>query len=168
MNSQSGLKSSKPSFEFRISSFDFALALLLFMGTTAYSRERPKEPQFRYAVGTENLIEGCKGTLELAAEVLNFKCPEGSISTPYASISLMQYRPDVSPKVRRMKLGWKVKPPSGIRKRNRYFTILYNEKGVTHAMVLEVSPEVMRPYLAELDLKTGKRVEVKGYEEYDQ
>jgi len=26
----------------------------------------------------------------------------------------------------------------------------------------------MRPYLAEVDLKAGKRVEVWGYEEYDQ
>lgn len=167
MNVQQRPESSKPSFELRISSFHLALALLLFMGTTAYARERSKEPPFRYAAGTENLVEGCKGTLELAADALSFRCSEGSISTAYASISLMQFRPDVSPKVRKMKLGWKVKPPSGIGKRKHYFTVLYTEKGVTHAMVLEVSPQVMRPYLAELDLKTGKRVEVKGYEEYE-
>jgi hypothetical protein len=33
-------------------------------------------------------------------------------------------------------------------------------------MVLEVRPVAMRPYLAEIDLKAGKRVEVEGYEEY--
>ncbi len=167
MNTRNGPEGSPPSFEFRISSFISVMALLLFVGAGAYSREKPKEPEFSYAGGTENVLEGCKGTLELTSEALTFKCAQFSITAPYTSVNLMQYRPDISGRVRKMRLRWKVKPPGGGGKRNRYFTVLYSEQGVTHAMVLEVSPQSMRPYLAEIDLKAGKGVEVKSYEEYD-
>ncbi len=144
-----------------------ALSALMIAVNSAYSREKPKGPQFKYAGGTENLLEGCEGNLELGPSALTFKCSGGSIAVPYPSISLMQYRPDVSRQVRKMKLKWKVKPPYGGGKKNRYFTFLYDDQGKTLAVVLEVSPEVMRPYLAEIDLKTGKRVEVKAFEQYD-
>lgn len=147
-------------------SLKLALTVLFFAGSAAYGRGEPKEPQFKYAAGTENVPEGCTGALELGSEALTFKCPQGSITIRYASINLMQYRPDVSRQVRRMKPKWKVRPPGGGGKRNRYFTVLYTQEGATHAVVLEVSPREMRPYLAEIDLKAGKRVEVKSYEEY--
>jgi hypothetical protein len=35
-------------------------------------------------------------------------------------------------------------------------------------VVLKVAPRRMRPYLAEIELKSGKRVEVMGYEEYQE
>ena len=82
----------------------------------------------------------------------------------------MQYRPDISRKVRRSKVQWKVMPPYGGGARNRYFAVIFDEddaKRPKHAIVLAVSPLAMRPYLAEIDLKSGKRVEVKGYEEYE-
>jgi hypothetical protein len=66
-----------------------------------------------------------------------------------------------------LKLNWKAKPRSGGSTRNHYFTIVFTGDGATHAIVLAVSPEVMRPYLAEIDLKAGHRVEVQSHEEYD-
>ncbi len=149
----------------------WVLAPLLVLVTSALGREQPQGPAFKYVGGTEKLEPACEGKLEVTSTALVFNCPKGSIAAPYDSIFLMQYRPDVSRKVWKMKLKWKVRPlvesPLVGKKRNRYFTILYTEKGATHAMILDVSANAMRPYLAEIDLKAGKRVEVKGYEEYD-
>ncbi len=82
----------------------------------------------------------------------------------------MQYRSDVSTKVRRLKVRWKVQPNYQFKflygKRNRFFSVVYRLGGATHVVVLQVSPEAMRPYLAEIDLKAEKRVEVQGYEDY--
>lgn len=148
-----------------------ALATLLAVASPAYGREKPTGPQFKYVGGTESIQELCEGNLELGSTALTFKCPAGSISVPYSSISLMQYRPDISRQVWRMKLKWKPRPavdtPIVGNRRNRYFTVLYTEQGATQAMVLDVASEVMRPYLAEIDLKAGKRVEVKNLEQYD-
>ncbi len=147
------------------------LTALIIAAGTIYSRESPQNPQFKYTGGTENIKDTCTGSLELGASALTFRCPRGSVAVPYSSITLMQYRPDVSRKIWKMKLKWKLRPslnsPLKGSKRNRYFTILYAGQETTRAMVLEVSPEAMRPYLAEIDLKSGKRVEVKSFEEYD-
>jgi hypothetical protein len=82
----------------------------------------------------------------------------------------MQYRNDVSRKVRKMKLKWKLRPnyvvPLLGGKRNRFFTVVFKVDGSTRAMVLRVSPDDMRPYLAEIDLKSTRRVEVRGYGDY--
>lgn len=151
----------------KVHKLGWALAALLIAASWAYGREKLKEALFKYAGGTENLPEACTGKLEVTSRALIFTCDKGSISVPYASISLMQYRPDVTRKIRKLKLKWKLKPPMGGGKQNRYFAVLYREQGATHVMVLEVPPLEMRPYLAEIDLKAGRRVEVKGYEEYD-
>ena len=102
---------------------------------------------------------------------MTFRCPTGSVSMPFASISLMQYRPDISRKIRKMKIKWRVKPqidaPILGGKKNRYFTIVYEEQGARRALVLDVPPDTMRPYLAEIDVKAEKRVEVKESEEYE-
>jgi len=137
------------------------------------AREHPAEPAFKYIGGTTELPEHCKGKLELSSQDLIFECPHGSLAIPYDSIRLMEYRPNISRKVRRMKPRWKVKPdvisPLFGRKGNRYFTIVYTEpeSSVTNALVLEVSPDAMRPYLAEIDLRVGYRVEVESFEDYD-
>lgn len=146
------------------------LVFILVLANTAYGREKGKDPFFQYVAGTENVLEGSRGNLEMGVSGLTFRTPDSSVLVPYSAIKLMQFRPDVSRKVRRSKVQWKVKPPSGGGKKNRYFAILFDEeesKRPKHAMVLKVSPEAMRPYLAEIDLKSGKRVEVKGYEEYE-
>jgi len=145
-------------------------ALLLATAAIVYGSEEGIEPQFKYAAGTESISEGCEGNLELATTGLTFRCPTGAVTASFSSITLMQYRNDVSRKVRKMKLKWKVKPnfivPLLGGKRNRYFTVVFKDDEATHAMVLRVSPHDMRPYLAEIDLKSTRRVEVQGYENY--
>lgn len=143
-------------------------ALLLSSAKVCGSNKKADEPQFKYAGGTETIREGCTGNVELTSETLTFRCPDGSLTAPYASISLLQYRNNVSRQVRKMKLHWKVRPAGGGGKRNRYFTIVYEEGGTNHAIVLEVTPQKMQPYLAEIDLKAGKRVEVQSHDEYYQ
>lgn len=150
-----------------------ALAALAGLAGLADGRERPNPagPRFRYSGGTEKLDSLCEGNLELGSTELTFRCATGFITIPYDSIRLMQYRPNISRKVWKMKLKWKVRPagdaPLLNTKRNRYFTIVYDEKGATQGLVLNVPPAAMRPYLAEIDLKAGKRVEVKEFEQYD-
>ena len=147
-----------------------ALAALLLGANSLGSEEKPREPQFKYAGGTESLRSGCMGNLELTAEGLTFNCPGGAINAPFSSIRLMEYRSDVSRKVWRMKLKWKVRPtyefPLLGGNKNRFFTVVFRRGGATRAIVLQVSPEAMRPYLAEIDLKAGRRVDVQGYEDY--
>jgi hypothetical protein len=146
------------------------LAILVAVAGAAAAREEALKPQFKYAAGTENLSQGCEGNLELTSEGLTFKCPGGEATAPYRSISLMQYRSNVSRKVRRLKVHWKIRPnfttPIFGSKHNRYFSVVYRLEGATHVLVLEVPPQAMRPYLAEIDLKAEKRVEVESYEDY--
>lgn len=130
--------------------------------------KKPEEPRFKYVGGTELIQQGCKGNLELTSEALTFRCSGGSIRAPYSSISLMEYRSGLSRQVQKMKIRWNVKPATKHSKRNRYFTVLYSDGGSARAIVLDVTPEAMRPYLAEIDLKAGKRVEVESHEEYNQ
>ncbi len=145
----------------------FAVAFLA-VAVVASGKE-PSRPAFKYVGGTEQITPGCQGPIEMNTSTLTFKCAQETLTIPYSSITLMQYRPDVSRKVRKMDLGWKLKPPSGGSrgKRNRYFAVVFGAGGKTHAAVWEVQPSTMLPYLAELDLKTGKRVEVKEYQEYE-
>ena len=142
--------------------------MLLALAAVDGNGKKKEELQFKYAGGTEQIQQGCLGNLELTSEALTFRCAGGSISAPYSSISLMQYRSDISRQVWKMKLGWKVRPTTKHGKRNRYFTVLYNQGGSARAIVFDVTPEAMRPYLAEIDIKAGKRVEVQAHEEYYQ
>lgn len=142
--------------------------MLLPLVTVDGNGKKREELYFKYAGGTEQIQRGCEANLELSSEALTFRCASGSISAPYSSISLMQYRSDISRQVLKMNLGWKVKPTVKRGKRNRYFTVLYHEGGSARAIVLDVTPQVMQPYLAEIDLKAGKRVEVQAHEEYYQ
>ena len=148
-----------------------ATAAAVLMVSLAHGHEsRETHPPFSYAGGTEALPENCGGQLEVSQDQLVFRCAPRSIAIPLASITLMQYRPDVSQRVRKLKLQWKVevRPVEGSnpKNKNRYFTIIYAEKGTPHAVVLEVEPLDMRPYLAEIEMKSGRRVQVMGYEPY--
>jgi hypothetical protein len=146
------------------------LTMIVIAAGVAAGREEAPKPQFKYAAGTENLSDGCEGNLELTSEGLTFKCLGGEVTAPYSSISLMQYRSDVSKKVRRLKVQWKIRPeyqtPLFGGKRNRFFSVVYRLDGATHVLILQVPPQAMRPYLAEIDLKAEKRVEVESYEDY--
>jgi len=141
--------------------------MLLALGTVDLRGKKRAETQFKYLGGTEQMPKGCEGNLELGSAALTFRCASGSISAPYSSISLMQYRSDIS-RLLKMNLAWKVKPTPKHSRQNRYFTVLYNDAGSTRAIVFDVTPQVIQPYFAEIDLKSGKRVEVQSHEEYYQ
>jgi len=129
--------------------------------------EQSNEAIFQYAGGSERIEIDCAGKLEVSDQGLLFKCPGGSVEMPFSSISLMQFRPDISPRVRNLKLKWSTYPTILIAgKQNRFFTVVSKKQGVTHVMVLRVDPSSMRPYLAEIELKSGKRVEVMPYPDY--
>ena len=123
--------------------------------------------QFTYAGGTENLQYHCEGQLEVARASMTFRCPAGSITIPFDSITHMEYRPKVSPGVRKMKLRWAATPAGSGGKKNRFFTVLYRKDQRVHAVVLQVAPDEMRPYLAVLELHTGKRIAVWDYRRFD-
>ncbi len=143
----------------------FVLVALLLVSQGAAARD--KLP-FRYVGGTQGPSETCRGALETSSNELTFRCGAVAITVPYSSIILMQYRADVSRKVRRMKLRWSLVPPGGGGgAENRYFTLIYDDgSGGRAGLVLEVSSENMRPYLAEIDLYAGRRVDVQSHETY--
>lgn len=148
------------------------ILLLLLSGPGLLFARKPRLPApFKFAGGTEDLPRACSGLIEVGQETLIFKCARDSVSIPYAEIVLMQYRPDISQKVRNMEIKWKERPrgiiPFKGGRTNRYFTIIYQEQGTTRAVVLNAPPQTMRPYLAEIEVKAGKRVEVEENEQYD-
>jgi hypothetical protein len=151
----------------RISITSSLLVLLLCTGF-AYGKRKPvNEPPFQYVGGTENIQQGCGGKLEVLKDGLAFTCPTGSVNLPFSAITLMQYRPDLSSQVWKMNIAWKVQPPHDKARHNQYFTVVYKEQGTIHAVVLSVEPISMRPYLAEIELKSGKSVQVwRSYEEF--
>jgi hypothetical protein len=138
------------------------LVTVLVIAASADGRPRSKSP-FEYVGGTEPVPERCEGKLELTETALVFECQEGRVTVPYDSVTLMEYRSKVSRQVRKMRLNWVLKPPSGSSKHNLFFTVLYRADGSTHAVILKVPPEAMRPYLAEIDLRVGHRVDVERY-----
>jgi len=140
-----------------------SIAVLLVVHMTG-GGEKPKQFPFRYVGGTLGPSDSCKGDLETSLTGLTFRCPTIAITVPYTSIILMQYRADLSRKVRKMKLRWHLQPPRGGGTENRYFALIYNESGGRQGLVLEVSPRAMRPYLAEIDLRAGRRIEVQSHE----
>ena len=129
--------------------------------------DRAHQPQFKYAGGTEDVLFGCAGTLQINSSSLTYSCAQYSVDIPYSGIEIMQYRADVTRRVRKLKLKWHVYPPMGGGHNNRFFTLVYRISGVTHALVLEVPNDEMRPYLAEIDLKCGRRVDVQRHEDYE-
>jgi hypothetical protein len=146
--------------------YPLAVALLLLAGA-GFGNEESGDAVFQYAGGTERIEIDCAGKLEVTTQGLVFKCPSGSFDMPFSTITLMQFRPDVSRRVRTLKLKWSTFPtPLLPGKQNKYFTVVCRKQGVTHVVVLSVDPLSMRPYLAEIELKSGKRVEVMPYEDY--
>lgn len=129
-------------------------------------RKQPEAlpPPFAYAGGTEAVPLSCAGNLEVSNDSLIFKCLQTTVSMPFTSISLMQYRSDVSSRVSKLDVHWRGFPLKQGGRQNRFFTIVYTHPVATHVMILEVAPQSMRPYLAEIELKSGKRVEIEGYE----
>lgn len=153
----------------RLATFALATLVLTLAGglRSAGGRNKSKGAEFKYVGGTEDVPANCGGRVELGQRALTYRCQEHVIVIPYASVQHMQYRNNVSREILGLGLKWKVAPEIERVKANRYFTVEYQEGGGLHVMVFDVNPEVMIPYFAEIDLKSGKRVEVRGYEEYD-
>ncbi|HEY6290168.1 MAG TPA: hypothetical protein VI455_01220 [Terriglobia bacterium] len=151
----------------RVLAAAFTWALLFLTGPLVAASDQAREPRFKYVGGTESVPGGCVGVLQLALDSMAFKCEPSTVTVPYGAIEIMQYRADVTRHVRRLKVRWWVDPPVGGGNKNRYFTLVYRASGATHAMVLEVPADQMRPYLAEIDLKVGRRVEVQRHEDYE-
>ncbi|MBI4164475.1 MAG: hypothetical protein HY508_01940, partial [Acidobacteria bacterium] len=115
-------------------SLSVCLVLVASFGFSNFAR--PKEEQlprqFRYAGGTESLSEGCEGNLEMNPDVMTFRCWEGKIDIPYSAIARMEYRSEVSKRVRKMKVKWKVRPVTVATilktKKNRFFTVVYRSE----------------------------------------
>ena len=78
--------------------------------SAALGIEQSKEAVFQYAGGTEKIEIDCAGKLEVTTDGLKFTCPGGSMEMAFSTITLMQFRPDVSPQVRNVKLKWTTYP----------------------------------------------------------
>ena len=84
--------------------------MILIPSSAAFGIEPTKDAVFQYAGGTEKIEIDCAGKLEVTLESLVFKCPGGSVVMPFSTITLMQFRPDVSRRVRKLKLKWTTYP----------------------------------------------------------
>lgn len=120
--------------------------------------------RFTYVGGSENVRYLCVGTLQISDDALTYKCESSVVRIPYRDIEIMQYRADVTRRIRRMKVRWTAIPPEHTGgNKNIYFILVYRP---THVLILQVPEDQMRPYLAEIDLKMGRRVEVQSHENY--
>jgi hypothetical protein len=117
------------------------------------------EAVFKYVAGTEPMPKGCTGKLEVLGPALVFRCAGRSLSIPYGTITQMEFQPRVSKRIRRMKLAWAIKPTTAHGRNDGFFTVLYSSNGQTHAIILRARKDTMRPYMAEIDIKTGHPIE---------
>jgi hypothetical protein len=145
-----------------------SLGLLSFpSGLRSSSSDRPLVPQFKYFGGTEDVPSDCVGALQLIPDSMKYTCGHYSLVIPYSSIQIMEYRADVSRHVRKLKVKWRVIPPYVHPHDNRFFTLVYRTSGATRVVVFDVPPDEINPYLAEIDLKSGRRVDVERHEDYE-
>jgi hypothetical protein len=135
----------------------YIIAVLLLV-PAAWGRSN-KKSLFKYVAGTEPVSKGCEGKLEVTGPDLVFECAGQSIAIPYDAVRQMEFLPRISKKIRKMKLHWAVKPPSSHGKHEGFFAVIYSGQGQIRAIILKVRDETMRPYMAEIDLKTGHPIE---------
>lgn len=141
-----------------------AVFAVLVLQTGLGAAQHDESSRFKYVGGTEDVRYGCVGTLQIGEDSLIFKCESSEAKVPYRQIETMEYRANVTRRIRKMKVKWTAFPPdrSGGSK-NIYFILVYR---ITHVLILQVPEDQMRPYLAEIDLKMGRRVEVQSHENY--
>lgn len=118
-----------------------------------------KKALFKYVAGTEPMAKGCEGKLEVKESDLVFNCQGKSVAVPYNTVTQMEFLPKISKKIRKMKLDWAIKPPSSRGKHAGFFSVLYREGDQTRAIILKARDDTMRPYMAEIDLRTGRPIE---------
>lgn len=139
----------------------FLAAAILLLAPPAWGRSH-HTPFFEYVAGTEPIPQGCKGKLEVKEKDLVFQCAGAAVTIPYKSITEMEYHRTVAKQIRKMKLNWVIKPSSSHSKHEGFFTVLFSRDKQTHAIILKVPNETMRPYMAEIDLKTGQTIHSHG------
>jgi hypothetical protein len=144
--------------KFKITKTAAFLAAVVLLVPQVWARSHD-EAVFRYVAGTETMPKGCTGKLEVTESDLVFRCAEQSLTIPYGAITQMEFQPRVSKRIRKMKLAWTIKPTSAHSKHEGFFSVLFSDKGQTRAIILKVRDETMRPYMAEIDLKTGRPIE---------
>ena len=130
-----------------------------------------KKAGFRYVGGTWEMKGRCRGQLQIGTNSVAFKCKEQFFDLPFESLTYMEYRPAPSDKLRDAEVFWRRKPPLGLgmtlpwrKRKNKYFSVVFFKGGELGAAVFRVKPRVMRPYLAELDLRSGMRVEMDSFD----
>lgn len=134
------------------------LATLVLLAPHTWARPH-HESEFKYVAGTEPIPKGCKGKVEVTEPALVFQCAGDSLSIPYGTITQMEFLPRVSRKIRKTKLPWVIKPTSAHGRHDGFFTVLYSSNGQPHAIILRVRNDTMRPYLAEIGLRTSQPIE---------
>ncbi|MGA8184958.1 MAG: hypothetical protein WB819_15100 [Terriglobia bacterium] len=144
--------------QFKMAKWAAFLAAVLLVMPQAWASSR-NQALFKYVAGTESLPRDCMGKLEVTESQLVFQCAGKSLSVPYSDITKMEFLPRVSKKIRKMKLAWTLKPTSARGKHEGFFTVIYRSSSETHAIILRVRNETMRPYMAEIDLRTGRPIE---------
>jgi hypothetical protein len=144
--------------QFKMAKWAAFLAAVLLLMPQAWARSRD-QALFKYVAGTESIPKDCIGKLEVTETHLVFLCAEKSLSVPYSDITQMEFQPRVSKRIRKMKLAWTIKPTSARGKHEGFFTVLFRASRQMRAIILKVRDETMRPYMAEIDLKTGRPIE---------
>lgn len=155
----------------RLKSLGWSLAMLPLAASLAYAGAQggaqASALPFQYAGGTEKIEQDSPGILKVTSEGLIFWSTNGTVNLPFSTITIMEYRPNLSRRVRELKVKWSVTPDTGGHGRNRYFTVVCKDKDTTRVVVLNVDPRALRPYLAEIELKSGKRVDVFEHVDYE-
>ena len=131
---------------------------IVLLAPQAWARSHD-ESVFKYVAGTEPIPKHCTGKLEVTETDLVFQCGGQSLAVPYGAITQMEFQPRVSKRIRKMKLAWAIKPTSAHGKHDGFFTVVYSGNGRTHAIILRARNDTMRPYMAEIDMKTGHPIE---------
>ena len=144
--------------QFKMARWAAFLAAFFLLMPQVWARSRD-QALFKYVAGTESIPKDCRGKLEVTETRLVFLCAGKSLSVPYSDITKMEFQPRVSRRIRKMKLEWTFKPTSARGKHEGFFTVLYHASSQTHAIILRVRNETMRPYMAEIDLRTGRPIE---------
>ena len=125
------------------------------------------EPGYRAWLegGTNSdLPNRASGRIEMAdEEALLFRCRQGGVRIPYSSIHALEYGQHVS---RRYAEAILISPVLLLSKSRRHFvTISYlDDSGRQQALVFRVDKHDVRPVLAALEARTGRRVEYQDEE----
>ncbi len=145
------------------------LMCLLLVSAPSHARNRRG---FRYVAGTWDVKGSCKENIQLGRDSMSFRCKKKVFEISFSDIAFMEYRHAPSRKVRSAGVEWRrglpgrnhVRVVPFKKRKNRFFTVVYRKNGKLESAVFRVKPPVMRPYLAELDLRSGQRVEMESFE----